>query len=468
MTLPPLGSLIHLIGIGGAGMSAIARVLLGMGYRVTGSERLRSDIIAWLVYEGAAVIIGHDAINVIGAQAVIVTSAAANDHVEVVAARAAGIPVYKRSDILADLTAGKRVIAVAGAAGKTTTTVMIAHMLMALGRDPSYIIGGVLPKTGKNGGVGKGQEFVIEADEYDNMFLGLAPDIAIITNIVWDHPDFFPTEADMIASFRRFADRITARGTLIVTGGDRHARALSDSFGAGQPNAKSQFSLRVSSAAQDEVRIMEVRAEPDVTHFRLRLNADDEPLSVQLAIPGTHNIFNAANALTALSILGITDFAPALAALATFKGTARRFELMGEVGGVAVIDDYAHHPIKIRAVLQAARSRYPGRAIWVVWQPHTFSRTQALWEDFASAFDDCDHVLVTPVYAAREEAIPGIDGISIAGALRHSDARFVPSFDNAVSMLLRGVEAPAAILILSAGDAPQIGRAYLKQRSAIS
>ena len=214
MTLTP-GQHIHLVGIGGAGLSAIARILLGQGYTVSGSDRTPNTLTDALARDGATIYAGHDAANIAGADALIISSAVKPDQVEVAAAQANGIAVYKRADIMADLMRGKRVIAVAGTAGKTTTTAMITHILLETGKDPSYIIGGVLSTTGTNAGVGKGDAFVVEADEYDNMFLGLRPNIAVVTNVEWDHPDFFKTPEDMQRSFEQFVSLLPDDGTLL-------------------------------------------------------------------------------------------------------------------------------------------------------------------------------------------------------------------------------------------------------------
>lgn len=456
-------SSIHLIGIGGTGMSAIARVLLGQGYRVTGSDRAAGPLIAGLIEAGAHVHIGHDAGHVQGAAAVIVTSAAATDHVEVAAAAAAGIPVYKRADILADLTHGKRVVAVAGTAGKTTTTAMIAHMLIATGYDPSYILGGLLPSTGVNGGVGQGDIFVIEADEYDHMFLGLSPDVAIITNIVYDHPDFFATEADIAASFRAFADRIVSGGLLLAHGGDPGALAL---LRALAPDRGDRRLASYGLDDVDDVQITELRTVDGFPAFDLWLGPEQAaPVVVGLRVPGRHNALNAAAAIAALTLAGLANDGQALArALQTFTGADRRFQIMGERAGVVVVDDYAHHPLKIRAALQSARSRYPNHRIWAVWQPHTYSRTRHLWDDFATSFGDADQVVVTPIYAAREAPEPGIDHQAMAAAIakQHQAVRAVDSLDAAIGQLRADVTGPAVIILLSAGDAPRIGHTFLE------
>ena len=358
MRLTP-GQHIHLVGIGGAGLSAIARILLGQGYRVSGSDRTLNTLTDALAGIGATVYAGHDAANAAGADALIISSAVKPDHVEVLAAQANGIPVYKRSDIMADLMRGKQVVAVAGTAGKTTTTAMITHILLETGQQPSYIIGGVLSTTGQNAGVGAGDAFVIEADEYDNMFLGLRPNIAVVTNVEWDHPDFFRTPEDTQRTFERFVDLLPDDGTLIVCADDPGGRKLW-LFALRQ---KRFWTLPYGTESGD----VPVALHPDGA-FDFWISG--QPWSARLQVPGTHNVRNALAALLAAGRVGVSTEA-AVAALATFRGTARRFELRGEVDGIAVIDDYAHHPTKIRATLQAAPRRYPDREIWAVWQPHT-------------------------------------------------------------------------------------------------
>jgi UDP-N-acetylmuramate--alanine ligase len=459
MILTP-GQHIHLVGIGGAGLSAIARVLLGQGYRVSGSDRSLNALTEALARDGARIDPTHDAANVAGADALIVSSAVQQEQVEVVAAQAAGIPVYKRADIMADLMLGKQVIAVAGTAGKTTTSAMITHILLETGKDPSYIVGGVLSTTGQNAGVGKGDAFVIEADEYDNMFLGLRPNVAVVTNVEWDHPDFFPTPADTQRSFEQFVALLPDDGWLIACADDPGAWALAESR---MTRGLQAFPYGIGANAV--LCAVDLHADAEGSGFGIRMvnSTNPDSLQVRLVLPGKHNVLNAMAALITSYFAGV-DLNEAVAALSTFKGTGRRFELKGEVGGVAVIDDYAHHPTKIRATLQAARSRYPDRQIWAVWQPHTYSRTQALEADYLAAFGDADHVLITDIYAAREQPIPGVSAAAIAERMDHPDARFTPTFDDAVSILDAEVQAPAAVIVMSAGDAPKIAAEFLKLR----
>jgi UDP-N-acetylmuramate--alanine ligase len=431
-SLPQPGSHIHLVGIGGTGLSAIARLLLQKGHRVSGSDRTLSLLAEGLAREGATVYGGHDAANLTeDVDAVIVTSAVKDENPEIAAALARGIPVYKRSDIMASLMEGKRVIAVAGSHGKTTTTAMIVRILVEMGRHPSYIIGGTLKTTGTNAAWDdEGDVFVVEADEYDYMFLGLRPDIAVVTNVEWDHPDFFKTAEDFHHAFEQFVDLLPEGGILIADPSSIGIQAL---------------------IAHVDAQGREGFADSNLQDF-----------PIYLQVPGMHNLFNARLAIRAAERVGVARV-DAMRALESFTGTARRFELKDEIDGIAVIDDYAHNPTKIRSTIQAARSRYPDREIWAVWQPHTYSRTQTFLEQYLTAFDQADHVLVTEIYAAREQPIPGVTSAAFVEKLSHADVRHTPTLDDAVETLLRDVQAPAVILIMSAGDATRIADMYLKR-----
>lgn len=454
---------IHLVGIGGAGLSAIARVLLEQGYQVSGSDRSANELTAALARDGTVVYEGHAAAYVNGADALIVTSAVKADHVEVAAAAAQGIPIYKRQDIMAELMAGRRVIAVAGTKGKTTTTAMTVHILRECGLDPGYIVGGVMGSTGTNAAAGTGPHFVVEADEYDHMFLGLKPNVVVLTNIEWDHPDFFPSLDAMRASFERFVTLLDESsfggGWLIACTDDAIVREM-----ATRREAQGKPTTACGLNAEAHYQARNIRMFGDDTLFDIVHRHGRKPYAtVRLPLPGQHNVRNALAACLAAS----SACEPPLKservtqALRSFKPAARRFEVRADLNGIAVVDDYAHNPMSIRAVLEAARQRYPDRAIWAVWQPHTYSRTQALFEDFITAFDQADHVLVTEIYAARETPVPGVSGAAMAAAIRHPSVRHTATFAEAVHILMNGVRAPATVIIMSAGDAPQIGAAYV-------
>jgi len=466
---------IHLIGIGGSGLSAIARLLLESGYIVTGSDRSLSPLARDLQAAGARISIGHSAENVQGADVVVRSSAVPDDNVEVVAALQAGIPVLKRSQFLGQLMDKKLGLAVAGTGGKTTTSAMLAWMLVQLNLDPSYIIGGTVKDlSGSNAHAGKGNYFVIEADEYDRMFLGLSPDVIIVTYMEHDHPDCFPTEKDYTAAFEEFVGRLRRGGVLLVSYDNVQARSLSAS--APRDTLALTFGTHAAADYSAENLAPNQRGGFDYNAYW----KDDKGQKLFLAhlslqAPGEHNVRNSLAALAAvhqvLPPAGLDDnMRSAAQALGRFSGTGRRFDVLGDVDGITVIDDYAHHPTKIKATLAAARARYPQRRIWAVWQPHTYSRTRALLDDFASSFENADRVLVTDVYAAREEA-SDFDNFSAAQVVEHMShpgARFLPTLDENISYLLQNLQPGDVLLVLSAGDADQISARVmsgLQQRS---
>lgn len=455
------GMQLHLVGIGGSGISAIARVLLGRGFAVSGSDREENDQTRALKEEGAMITVGHHANNINGADAVIISSAIPHDNPEVTEARRLGIPVFKRSDFLGFLMAGFTGIAVAGTHGKTTTTGMIAQILMDSGLDPTVILGGVLPNWGTNGRFGLGDHFVIEADEYDHMFLGLEPRLAVITNIEYDHPDIFPTAAAYLEDFRQFAKRLPPAGQLIVCGQDNGVSHLLGSLRApdieivtygllAQPGEQI-FDYQASDCRQNQL---------GGTDFIVSTREQTIGL-IRLRVPGKHNVQNAlAAAIIALKI-GI-DFATICTSLAEFGGVGRRFQISGEVGGVTIIDDYAHHPTEIRATLAAAKQRYPGRRIWAVWQPHTFSRTKVLLNEFADSFGDADRVIVLDIYHSRETNNLGISSADVIGMMEHTQAEYVPQIDEATNHLLNRVRPDDVVLTLGAGDGNLVGEKLLE------
>lgn len=457
------GQHIHFVGIGGSGLSPIARILLERGYKISGSDRATNAMTDALARDGATIYQGHDAAHINGADMLIITSAV-QTNAEIEAAQAAGIPVYKRKDMMSALMTGKKVIAVAGTAGKTTTTALVTHLLREGGKNPSYIVGGILANTGTNAGNGSDDAFVIEADEYDNMFHGLRPNIALITNIDYDHPDFFKTEAEMFDSFRVFAEQV--EGIVLLCIDNLGAKRLyQELLQAG----KKVYSYGLSENA--DYRASNIRVEADgSTTFEINFAGGSN--SIRSPLPGNHNVQNVLGAAVIAHQFCDVSFEAIAQAVATFQGTGRRFELLGEVDGITVIDDYAHHPAKIRATLQAARSRYPDHEIWAVWQPHTYSRTQTLMADFAASFDDADHVIVTEIYAARENPLPGVDGKTVTETItaqqKHKSVNFSATLDNSITLLLTKVTKPAIIVVMSAGDASRIGYDYLLKRRSSS
>lgn len=472
---------VHLIGIGGSGLSAIARVLLESGYKVSGSDRQASPLSASLVQAGVRVVIGHRASNVEGADLVVRSSAIPDDNVEVLGAHATGIPVLKRGDFLGRLMAGKVGIAVAGSHGKTTTTAMIAWLLTALGQDPSFIIGGVSLNLGVNAHAGNGSSFVIEADEYDHMFLGLQPHMSVVTSVEHDHPDCYPTAEEYYQAFVQFAGQLEKNGQLIACAEEAGSARL-----AGQMISQGKQVLAYGWTAEGQ-GVTQQTAVPKVSRAyqaeNLRLNSmggftfdalctlEDgfklRPAAV-LQVPGEHNVLNALAALAVIHCMGL-DMHQAGQALEFFRGTGRRFEVRGEADGVTVIDDYAHHPTEIRATLAAARKRFVDRKLWVVWQPHTYSRTRKLGSEFASSFGDADHILVTAIYAARESnPADGFSSQAVVEMMPNHDKHYLPVFEEIIAYLAGHLQAGDVLLVLSAGDADQISSgvlAALQERS---
>lgn len=444
---------IHIIGIGGTGLSAIARVLLEMGHTVSGSDRVESPFTRALQSAGATISIGHHPENVRGADLVVRSSAIQDDNPEVIAARALRILVLKRSDFLSSLMDGKTSIAIAGTHGKTTTTSMIAWMLSALGQDPSFIVGGVLANLGVNARAGKGETFVIEADEYDRMFLGLRPTIEVVTNIEHDHPDCYPTPADFQAAFVEFMYRLPANGTLVACVEDPGARDLMDKAEK-LGKVVVPYGLSPIIEARQKVNVYAIDLAPNKKGgFTFNASVLGIAATVELQVPGKHNVSNALAALTVAQLLDLR-LADAARALDQFTGTKRRFEVRGEVNGIVVVDDYAHHPTEIRATLAAARTRYPSRRIWVVWQPHTYSRTQTLFKEFVDAFADADEVIVTEIYAAREPK-QVFSSKQVVDAMSRP-AHFIASLSEVSNYLITNLHPGDALLVLSAGDADQI------------
>jgi UDP-N-acetylmuramate--alanine ligase len=333
---------------------------------------------------------------------------------------------------------------------------MTIHLLKQAGQDPTYIVGGVMANTGKNADVGDGRAFVIEADEYGNMFNGLRPEIEVITSIEFDHPDFFKTPGDLVESFRRFVGLLPDEGFLIACADDPTAQIFARNRQVvNLPTA----TYGINSAATWQAT--NIRYQSGDTKYDVLYKGASQG-TVSLQIPGRHNILNSLAAMIVAHHEGVS-FNSMVQALASFKGTSRRFDVREDVEGIVVIDDYAHHPTAIRTTIDAARQRYPERELWVIWQPHTYSRTQQLWDDYLRAFGQAHHVIVTNIYAAREIHNPDVRAEKFVAELDQSSKFHAPTFAHAVDILIEGVHAPAVVLLMSAGDAPQIGIDYLTQ-----
>jgi len=446
---------VHCVGIGGIGISAIARVLLDKGYQITGSDLRLSPVALALRASGAVVYGGHDASHVGDAEVVLISSAIPEDNPEVLEARRRGIPVLKRSEFLGSLMADRIGVAVAGTHGKTTTTSMIVWTLIEAGWDPTFIVGGVIQELNTNASAGQGKHFVVEADEYDRMFLGLCPTVAAITHLEHDHPDCFPTFDDMWDAFKQFVGLVPPHG-LIVGCSDHPAvaRLLAGSYAA---------SVRTCGLGSRKDWRAEVQVNSLGGHDLTIFYNDREWGRVHLQVPGVHNAQNALVAIAVADWLGVeTD--TVCWALSSFPGVARRFEVHELPGGLLVVDDYAHHPTKIRATLSAARARYGDRPLWAVFQPHTYSRTRGLWDAFKESFGSADHVVVLPIYAAREKDTLGVSAQALASEIDHPDVRYIDDFKRAAAYIARRAEPGAVVITLSAGDGNLVGEYLTRQQ----
>ncbi len=446
---------VHIVGIGGAGMSAIARVLHEKGFRVHGSDRRESPIAEALRAAGIPVAVGHAAANLGAADLVLISSAVQDDNVEVQAARARGVRVLDRTQFLGPLTEGYEVIAVAGAHGKTTVTGMLTLLLLDAGLDPTYIVGGVMADLGTNAHAGSGKHFIIEADEYKNTFLALHPTIAVVTNVEFDHPDVFPSPRYVRMAFGEFVDHIRPGGVLVACNDDEVAHAVAASYHANGGDVLLYGRDEGSGLAW---RAANIRLnEKGGVSFTALYQGQDAYDDIHLKVPGAYNAVNALAVLCVASFLGI-KWRVTRAALERFSGTARRFEILGEVDDITVIDDYAHHPTQIRNVLEAARQRYPERRIIAVWEPHTFSRIKALFDDFMTAFDIADRVMVLPIYAAREADDGTLTAHLLAQSIKHPAVTAAATLEDAIFRLLEQALPGDVILLMGAGNEYIVGK----------
>ena len=471
----PSQSHIHLVGIGGAGLAPIARLLLQRGFVVSGSDQRPGPATAELAELGATVFIGHQAAQVAGADLALISSAVPATNPELLAAQAAGIPIVKRQQFLGPFMAGHQNICVAGAHGKTTTSAMIAVLLDALGAEPSFIVGSVILALGTAGRAGRPDgPFVIEADEYDHMFLGLRPDLAVITNVEWDHVDCYPNPAIYQQAFAQFAGLVSPGGVVLYCGDDPGCRALHENAQA-QPQESGReparwISYGLEAGNQWRAANVQPRLAPTLDAGASGMEFDiwhEEKLLAHVAIPlaGEHNVRNALAALAITALAGYDVFSKLrenLKLSRIFVGVKRRLEIIGVSHGIIMLDDYAHHPTEVRATLSAARQRFPRRPVWVLFQPHTYSRTRALLDEFRDSFENADHVLITDIYAAREHDTPGISALDVVQTLQgHPDARYAGDLDAATRLLLGGLKPGDVLITLGAGDGDRVGRQVL-------
>ena len=449
---------IHFVGIGGAGMSGIAEVLLNLGYSISGSDLNESTVTRRLQSLGATIAIGHADNNVADADCVVVSAAVRGDNAELLAARSRRIPVVPRALMLAELMKLKQGIAVAGTHGKTTTTSLIASVLARGGLDPTFVIGGLLNSAGANARLGAGETIVVEADESDGSFLNLSPMIAVITNIDADHMDTYGHDlARLKQAFIEFTQRLPFYGAAVLCVDDPQVREILPFV------SKPILSYGLSEGAQ--FRAVDVVADGACMRFRV-LREDAAPLAVVLNLPGLHNVCNALAAVAVADELGVADEA-IVAALSEFRGVGRRFQRYGEIalpkhrggGHFTLIDDYGHHPAEMRATIAAARGAFPGRRLVLVFQPHRYTRTRDLFEDFVRVLCGVDVLILTEVYAAGEAAIVAADGRSLARAVRVTGA-VEPLFIEGATDLPQAIFAAArpgdVVLTMGAGSIGQV------------
>ncbi len=449
---------IHLIGIGGAGLSAIATVLLQQHYTISGSDIAESEAVQRLRALGATIQIGHAAQNLTRPDIVVISSAIPNQNPEVIKAQRLGIPVYKRPEWLGQMINHKRGLAIAGTNGKTTTTAMLSLILDQAGLAPSYIIGGYVPQLKTNAQAGDSDIFVIEADEYDHTFLSLKPEIALITNIEWDHPDTYPTENDLYQAYHAFIQRLPTQKNLILCGDQaapnkiyaNYPRAIT--YGIGEEHTWQAVQIQAKQAGYD----FQIQ-------YRGKLQTH-KPVSLQ--VPGIHNLKNALGAMVVAQLVGVS-IERAGEIISSFTGTDRRFQIKGEINQITIIDDYAHHPTSVQANLAAVRSRYPGKKIWVVFQPHTYSRTKILLEEFALSFREADHVILVDIYASREQNDGSISSADLLArmqanqTLSHIDAQYIGDMTQAVAYLQEHLKPQDVLITMGAGDVYKVSNAIL-------
>jgi UDP-N-acetylmuramate--alanine ligase len=436
---------VHFVGIGGAGMSGLAEVILTLGYRVTGSDTRRNEAIERLERLGAKTFVGHAASHIEGAHVVVYSSAVARDNAELQAARQLGIPVIPRAEMLAELMRVKYGIAIAGTHGKTTTTSMVGAVLAEAGYDPTLVVGGRVIALDANARLGQGEFLVAEADESDGSFLRLTPTIAVVTTIDAEHLDYYRDLAAIREAFLDFVNKVPFYGAAVLCADQPEVQAL------GPRIEKRTITYGLESPADlvaASVRLLGLTSRFFVLHRGEALG------ELGLRVPGAHNVANAL-AATAVALDLEVPFGVIQTALANFSGVQRRFQVKGEPAGVLVVDDYGHHPAEIRATLAAARRAFAGRRLVVVFQPHRYTRTFFLHDEFLTAFEDAELLLVTDIYPAGEPPMPGVHARTLAegiAARTAREVRYVGDREELVSLLLRVVRPSDLLLTLGAGD----------------
>jgi UDP-N-acetylmuramate--alanine ligase len=446
---------IHFIGIGGAGMSGIARIMLAKGFSISGSDKSDSSTLTTLKALGAKIYVGHSPENLSDAQLVIVSSAITENNSEFAEAKSRGIPIAARAVALAWLMSESTSVAVAGTHGKTTTTAMLTVALQSAGLDPSFAIGGTINTAGINAHSGSGSIFVAEADESDGSFLAYKPTGAVITNVELDHVDHFPDEEAVYAVFEDFIASIKGGGFLVACGDDPGVKTLLSRI------KRNDLKIYLyGKGSSNDFRIDQINLAPNSSRAIISI-AGRKVGELNLTVVGEHNLFNALAAFAAATAMGGSE-EKVLSGLKAFTGTRRRFELKGEVGGVKVIDDYGHHPTELVVTLKAARNLAGAGRVIVIFQPHRYSRTEAFAEQFSNALTLADFTYLLEVYAASEKPIPGVSSLLIARGMKTEEVKFEPSMLQVVSDVADMAKSGDLILTLGAGDVSSLGDPILQ------
>ena len=448
---------IHFVGIGGIGMSGIAELLINLGHRVSGSDLKETEITRRLVSLGATVFYGHRAEQVAGADVVVFSSAVAPDNPEVLAAgRVHHVPVIRRAEMLAELMRLKHAVLVAGAHGKTTTTSMVGTVMAQGGLDPTVVIGGRLLSWGTNAKLGQGDFLVAEADESDGTFLLFSPTISVVTNIDREHLDFYRDLEEIKETFLEFINKVPFYGVSILCLEDENIQGL-------LPRVKKRL-ITYGYSTQADFQARDVTLSGLSSSYRAFFRGQ-ELGPVRLPIPGWHNVLNSLAAIAVGQELDL-DFGAVCRGLEEMTGVQRRFQIKGEVAGVTVIDDYGHHPNEIKAVLKTMAECYPERRRLVLFQPHRYTRTQALFNDFTTAFYQSDVLVVTEIYAASEPPIPGVQADKLAAAIQahgHGNTRYVPGDVDLTTLMMDEVREGDVVLTLGAGNIWQVGEELVRK-----
>lgn len=451
---------IHLVGIGGAGMSGIAEVLLTLGYKVTGSDLQASETTRRLEELGGRIFVGHQESNVGEAQVVVISSAVSLQNPEVLVAKAKQIPVIPRAEMLAELMRLKFGVAIAGAHGKTTTTSMVANVLAQGGLDPTMVIGGKVNALGSHARLGRGDLLIAEADESDGSFLRLSPTIAAVTNLDREHLDHYGSMERITDSFLEFINKVPFYGLAVLCADDDRLRALFPKI----VKRYHTYGLQERDGLTPDFRATDIALKEWGAEFRAQFRGRNLG-PFRLSVPGMHNV---SNALVAIAI-GIELDVPVdliRKALAAFTGVERRFHLRGEANGITVVDDYGHHPTEVKATLAAAKQGWSDRRLVVLFQPHRYTRTRDLLEEFAHAFDRADLLFLTEIYAAGEQAIPGVSGFHLAETVRaagHPSVTFVGQKDQLPDQVLPHLKPGDLVVTLGAGDIWKAGTGILSR-----